>query len=490
MRIVHIASEAVPWAKTGGLADVAGALTAYLARAGHDVTLVIPLYRSIREAGFDLGSVERELGPAELGVDASAVIRAVPAPDGLRLRLVDAPDLYERDGLYGDSTGDYPDNLRRYSVLCRAAWCSLDAAPDIVHAHDWQAALVPVLLRAGLPPGARAAAEGRPASVFTVHNLAYQGRFPPSEWPLTGLPEDWYAPDRLEYYGGINLLKGGLIAADRVTTVSPTYAREISTPEFGFGLEGVIRGLPRPVEGILNGIDTEVWNPAADPFLGRPYDPADPSGKAAAKRELQEEFDLPTDASTPLFGFVSRLVDQKGLPLFEALADRLGGMPAQFVFLGRGEPRYEHLMEELGARFGNVGSRVTFSERLAHLIEAGSDFFLMPSAFEPCGLNQMISQRYGTVPIVHAIGGLADSVVPVNPETLENGTATGIVFRSYDPEAFAAALDSALELFSGKAELQRVIEAGMRVDFSWDASGREYERLYERMLDGSVDTTE
>ena len=489
MRIVHITSEAVPWAKTGGLADVAGALTAYLARGGHEVTLFLPLYRSIREAGFDLGSVDRELGPAELGVDASAAIRAVSAPDGLRLRLVEAPDLYDRDGLYGDRSGDHPDNLRRYSVLCRAALCSLDAAPDILHTHDWQTALAPVLLRAGPPPGATVLVESRPASVFTVHNLAYQGRFPASEWPLTGLPDEWYTPDRLEYYGGINLLKGGLIAADRVTTVSPTYAREISTPEFGFGLEGVIRALPRPVEGILNGIDTEVWNPAADPLLGHPYHPADLSGKAAAKRELQKEFDLYTDPSTPLFGFVSRLVDQKGMPLFEALAERLGGMPAQFVFLGRGEPRYEHLIEELGSRFGNVGARVTFSERLAHLIEAGSDFLLMPSAFEPCGLNQMISQRYGTVPIVHEIGGLADSVVPVNPETLKNGTATGIVFRTYDPEAFAAALESALGLFGRRAELRRVVEAGMRTDFSWDASGREYEQLYARMLDEAVDST-
>lgn len=489
MRIVHISSESVPWAKTGGLADVAGALTGYLSRGGHDVTLVLPLYRSIRDADFDLGSVERELGPAELGVEASAVIRAVSAPHGLRLRLVEAPDLYDREGLYGDGSGDYPDNLLRFSVLCRAALCSLDAVPDILHAHDWEAALAPVLLRAGLPAGATELAGGTPSTVFTVHNLAYQGRFPASEWPLTGLPAEWYAPDRLEYYGGINLLKGGLIAADRVTTVSPTYAREISTPEFGFGLEGVIGGLSRPVEGILNGIDTELWNPASDPFLGHPFDVTDLSGKAVAKRELQAEFGLPAEPATPLFGFVSRLVDQKGLPLFEALADRLGDMQAQFIFLGRGEPRYEKLIDDLGKRFGNVGSRVAFSERLAHLIEAGSDFFLMPSAFEPCGLNQMISQRYGTVPIVHEVGGLADSVVPVTPETIEDRTATGIVFRSYDPEALAAALNSALALFGRKDALQRVVDTGMKTDFSWDASGREYERLYTRMLDEAVDQT-
>ena len=280
-------------------------------------------------------------------------------------------------------------------MLCRAALCALGEPPEILHCHDWQTALAPVLLQAGLPPGAGALSGESPASVMTIHNLAYQGRFPAEAWADTGLPSEWFRPDRLEYYGGINLLKGGMIAADFVTTVSPTYAREIATPEFGFGLDGVIGALPRPVTGILNGIDTDTWNPADDAYLDTAFDAADRSGKADLKRELVAEFGLAAEPDLPVFGFVSRLVDQKGLPLFEALADRFATWPARFVFLGTGESRYERLIEKLAAGSPNVGSRVAFSERLAHLIEAGSDFFLMPSAFEPCGLNQMISQRYG-----------------------------------------------------------------------------------------------
>ena len=481
MRIVHICSESVPWAKTGGLADVAGALTSYLAQKGHEVTLFLPSYRSVREAGYEPGAQVLELGPAELGLPASAAIRPLEGPSGLEVRLVDAPELFDRTGLYGDASGDYPDNLRRFTVLCRAALCALDEPPEILHVHDWQTALVPVLLQSGLPPGARALAGKLPASVMTIHNLAYQGRFPADAWSDTGLPPEWFRADRLEYYGGINLLKGGMVAADCVTTVSPTYAREIATPEFGFGLEGVIGALPRPVTGILNGIDTVTWNPADDPFLDGAYDISDRTGKAGLKRELLAEFGLEADPDLPLFGFVSRLVDQKGLPLLEALADRFATWPARFTFLGSGEPRYERLIEKLATESRHVGARVAFSERLAHLIEAGSDFFLMPSAFEPCGLNQMISQRYGTVPIVHGVGGLADSVVPLSPEALADGRATGIVFRRFDPEAFGAAIDSALALYEKSAEMESVIQAGMAADFSWEASGRTYEQLYQQL---------
>jgi starch synthase len=456
------------------------------------VSLFLPLYRSIREAGFEAGPVERELGPSELGVPATAAIRSMANPTGPRVFLVDAPELFDRIGLYGDESGDYPDNLLRYSVLCRAALCAIDEVPDILHVHDWQTALTPVLLRAGLPPGAGAlAAEMEsgpgPRTVLTLHNLAYQGRFPREDWPHTGLPDSWFGPDRLEYYGGINLLKGGIVAADRVTTVSPTYAREISTPEFGFGLEGVIGGLPAPVAGILNGIDTGIWSPENDQFLPERYDARDRSGKASSKGELQRDFSLAVDPYVPLFGFVSRLVDQKGMPLIESLAERFRDWPAQFVFLGSGEPRYEQLIERIAASSGNVGARVAFSERLAHLIEAGSDFFLMPSAFEPCGLNQMISQNYGTIPIVHAVGGLADSVVALNDESLEAGTATGIVFRSFDPESLEAAIDRSIDLFAEPTAMDRLIRAGMAADFSWDSSGREYEKLYEEMMQGTHD---
>lgn len=483
MRIVQITPEAVPFAKTGGLADVAGALSDHLAGSGHDVTLYLPLYRMIREAGFEPGPVERRLGPADLGLPAEASIHSLPSLNELRVRVVDAPELFDRDGLYGSGGVDHPDNLFRFAVFCRAALCAVEEPPDILHMHDWQSALAAVLLRSGLPPGARAISARLPASVITLHNLAYQGRFAEAAWPETGLPDDWYRPDRLEYYGGINLLKGGLITADRVTTVSPGYAKEISTPEFGFGLEGNIQTLSHPVVGILNGIDTSVWNPADDPFLDTPYDVEDRSGKAAAKQDLQREFGLPESPDVPLFGLVSRLVDQKGIPLIEALEQRFGDWPAQFVFLGNGEPRYERLIQQLDRDNLNVGSRVAFSEPLAHLVEAGSDFFLMPSAFEPCGLNQMISQRYGTVPVVHRVGGLADSVVAITPETLDDSSATGVVFEPFDPEALAGAILAALDLFARPGVMANVIRTGMETDFSWQASGHRYEELYERLLE-------
>ncbi len=441
MRIVQISPEAVPFAKTGGLADVVGALSAYLARSGHEVTLFLPFYRMIREAGFEPGPVELELSPADLGLPAEASIRSVPSASGLSVRVVDAPELFDRDGLYGVEGADHPDNLLRFSVFCRASLCAVEESPDILHVHDWQSALAAVLLRSGPPPGAAAIQERRPASVLTLHNLAYQGRFAEEAWQETGLPDDWYRPNRLEYYGGITLLKGGIVTADRVTTVSPGYAEEISTPEFGFGLEEHIQALSHPVEGILNGIDTAEWNPADDAFLSTPYDVGDRAGKAPAKRELQREFGLPVSPDVPLFGLVSRLVDQKGISLIEALELQIGAWPAQFVFLGTGEPRYERLIEQLDRDNPNVGSRVAFSEPLAHLVEAGSDFFLMPSAFEPCGLNQLISQRYGTIPIVHRVGGLADSVIAITPQTLADGSATGIVFEPFEPGALAARHD-------------------------------------------------
>lgn len=484
MRILQISPEAWPWAKTGGLGDVVGALSAHLAERGHEVTVVLPLYRVVREAGFEVGPPLRALGPEQLGLPARATIRPLETGSALRARVVDAPELYDRDGLYGTGATDHPDNLLRFSVFVRAALgVAAEEAPEVVHAHDWQSALAPVVLRAGLPPADRIAGGG-PVSVLTLHNLAYQGRFPVESWPDTGLPAEWLRPDGLEYFGGINLLKGGILAADRITTVSPRYAREIATSEFGFGLEGVIASLPHPVEGILNGIDVSVWNPGADPHIPAPFGPADPAGKAEAKAALQREMGLPERSDVPLFGFASRLVEQKGLGLVDALRDRFATWPAQFALVGVGEGRYERLLLDLAESAPNVASRVVFSERLAHLVEAGSDFFLMPSAFEPCGLNQMISQRYGTVPVVRRVGGLADSVTEVTPGTLAAGTATGILFDDFDPDALAWGIGTAIELYGRPEALRAVREAGMRADFSWEASGRRYEDLYERLRAG------
>jgi starch synthase len=482
VRILQLSPEVVPCAKTGGLADVVGALSGYLAGRGHEVTVALPFYRAVREAGHEAGPPVAELGSAELGVPARAAVRRLRVDAPFRVWVIDAPELFDRDGLYGVGATDHPDNLLRFSVFVRAALHAASAAPpELVHAHDWQAALAPAVLRSGAAPW-RDPGEGGPVSVLTLHNLAYQGRFPAESWAETGLPDEWFRPDRLEYYGGINLPKGGILAADRVTTVSPRYAREIATPEFGFGLEGVIGGLSRPVEGILNGIDVDAWNPADDPYLPARYGPGDLSGKSEAKSLLQRELGLPELADVPLFGMVSRLVEQKGLGLVEALRDRFPGWPAQFALVGAGEPRFERVLRELDGAAPNVGARVVFSERMAHLVEAGSDFFLMPSAFEPCGLNQMISQRYATVPVVHRVGGLADSVVDATPEALAAGTATGIVFEQFDPSALAWGIEAAIELYGRPGTLAALRETGMRADFSWEASGRRYEELYETLL--------
>ena len=283
----------------------------------------------------------------------------------------------------------------------------------------------------------------RPATLLTIHNLAYQGTFPASAASAIDVPTAVRVAGRMGPDGGMNLLAAGIVTADRVTTVSPRYAREITTPGYGHGLDAVLGELEPPVLGILNGIDTGAWNPAADAYLPAPFDDTDPSGKAEAKRALQSEFGLSTEPSVPVFGLVARLVEQKGIDLIVSLADELGAAPAQFVFLGTGAPEYETALTDLAEQHPNIATRIEFSDRLAHLIEAGSDFFLMPSRFEPCGLNQMISQRYGTVPIVHRVGGLADSVVHASPEAIADGTATGIVFRNHDTPGLRWAIDYA-----------------------------------------------
>jgi starch synthase len=476
MRILHIASEAVPWAKTGGLADVVGALCSHLAAFGHDVALALPLYRDLHAPGPEPG------GPAvavSAGAGQSARVLPTRYPGGIEVWWVDAPELFHRDGLYGTADGDYPDNALRFATLVRAA---LDATrvlnwhPHVIHAHDWQSALAPIYVARG-----RSDAPAHPAvaTVLTIHNMAYQGVFSVEAARAAELPEsEW-----LHQGGGVGLLKGGILAADRVTTVSPRYAREIETPRFGFGLDPWIAGLDPPVAGILNGIDTDVWNPAADPMLPASYDVADLRGKRECKVALQEEMDLPVDLEVPLFGMVSRMVGQKGLSLVEALGDELVERDAQFAFLGTGERHYERLVESLAKRHAGVAAHLAFSEELAHRIEAGADFFLMPSEFEPCGLNQMISQRYGTPPIVHRVGGLADSVTHASPEAVEAGEATGIVFDHFDAPALSWAVDYAADLFTRPAALAGIIRTGMLRDFSWDRAVREYERLYREAVE-------
>lgn len=476
--ILMVSPEAVPFAKTGGLGDVAGALPLALARLGHRVTLVVPRYRHV-EAGsflerlpisiagrtFDVGVWE-----ASLGEGATAI-------------LLECPELYGRADLYGTGNSDYPDNAVRFALLSRAALefgARMAVRPDVVHAHDWQTGLVPVYLRTlyrGHPT------LGDVGSVFTIHNLAYQGLFAPSWLPALDLEWDLFGIEGIEYWGKVSFLKGGINFSDVITTVSPRYAKEIQTPEFGFGFDGILSRRAKHLVGILNGIDTSVWDPQADRFLPIPYGPSTLKAKRANKRALLEVTGLPTDAATlrrPLVGMVSRLVDQKGFDLLAALEPDLLDLDATYVLLGAGEERYQEQWRRLAAEHPRkVAVRIGFDEQLAHLIEAGADLFLMPSRFEPCGLNQMYSLRYGTVPVVRATGGLDDTIENWNPRTRRG---TGFKFKEGSPAALLSTLRKALELYGDRAAWRSVQLAGMARDHSWEASAAEYSTVYEKAI--------
>ncbi len=480
-----IGSEAVPFSKTGGLADVLGSLPTAIARLGWDVTVVMPRYRGVID-GILVGRVPLKVGgyvcePAFFEVPLGAG-GEVPLAAGGRVLLVDVPDLFDRESIYG-AGADYPDSPRRFAVLARAAfeWCAVHGTrPSIVHAHDWQGGLAPVYLKTFY--AAHPVLGGVP-SVFTIHNLAYQGLAEPDWLPRLDLPWSLFAVEGLEFWGRISLLKGGINNADLVTTVSPTYAREIQTPEFGFGFEGILRRRADELVGILNGVDTERWDPARDPHIPEPYTADDLTGKRAAKRTLLERYGLVADAalSRPLIGLISRMVDQKGFDLLASLGDELAGLDASFVVLGSGEPLYQDFWTSMAERYPDrIGVRIGFDEPLSHLIEAGADVFLMPSRFEPCGLNQMYSLRYGTVPVVRAVGGLADTVVNHDPRTRRR--ANGFSFDAATPEALLDALSRALAVFGTPRVWQRLQSVGMRQDHSWHRSAREYVRMYEKLL--------
>ena len=466
-RILMVASEAAPFAKTGGLGDVLGSLPPALARLGDEVAVILPRYRGIgvpRERIWD--GLWIQAGPFTYIVGIDQVVR-----QGVRYLFVDCPVLYDRAGLYADGGGDYGDNHIRFAVLCQAA---LQVArnifrPDVFHAHDWQAGLLPVYLRenySGDPTffGTR--------TVFTIHNLGYQGVFPGV--PLRDLTLDpaLFHSEGLEFYGHTNFLKAGIVWADLVTTVSPTYAREIQTPEFGFGLDGLLLSRSAKLIGILNGADYDEWNPETDPYLPANYSVEDLSGKQECKLNLLREMGLSTDnPSRPLIGIVSRLAYQKGMDLAAQIAPWALDRGAALVVLGSGDPALEGIFRSLSDTYpGSAAVRVGFSEGLAHRIEAGADMFLMPSRYEPCGLNQIYSLRYGTVPVVRSTGGLEDSVDEV----------TGFKFRSLSPEAIKASLDAALDAYADREAWTDRIRSGMTKDFSWDASARAYQRLYER----------
>ncbi|HYN94812.1 MAG TPA: glycogen synthase GlgA [Pilimelia sp.] len=475
MRILFVASEGLPFAKTGGLADVLAGLPKALVKLGHDVAVVLPRSRGAIESArvtprtvvpsMSIGLGSRLRFPAVLGAER----------DGVEYFLVEDPEYFDREHLYGTAAGDYPDNPQRYAELCRVAVEIAKGVwpPDVIHCHDWQAALVPVLLRTSYAddPALRAV-----RCVLTVHNLGYHGQFGPDVLARVGLPEALHQIDHLEYYGDINYLKGGLVHADYLTTVSRRYAREIQTPERGHGLDGVLALRRERLVGILNGADYTEWSPESDRHIQAPYDADDLTGKGLCRADLLSQFGLPSTTTDPVLGMVSRLVDHKGFDLVSTAVDAIVEAGFALVVLGTGQARYEATLRALAERYPDrVGVRIGYDEGLAHKVIAGSDMFLMPSYEEPSGLTQLYSLRYGTVPIVRATGGLDDSVEAHDPPAT---VGTGFKFSEYTTAAMLSCIRRARAVYDARPTWRQLQRTGMRADFSWHRPAQEYVGVY------------
>jgi starch synthase len=473
MRILFVASEALPYAKTGGLADVIEALPRALVKLGHDVAVLLPKYRGVKANSVILPSMTIPQG-TRLRFPA---IANGGTHRGVRYFFLDDPFYFDRDGIYGDRNREYPDNAERFTEFSRAA---IELAkqiwrPDLIHCHDWQTAMVPVLLRSSY--GDDPAVRDIPV-VFTVHNIGYHGIFPKEALERAGIPAGVFHPGGIEFFGNVNFLKGGLVFSDYLTTVSPKYAEEIQTSEFGFGLEGVIRTRSEHLVGILNGVDYSTWSPEKDTLTPMKYSVKDLAGKLVCKEALLDEFKLLKDnLHRPVMGIVSRFADQKGFDLIARIAPDLLEEDLLLAVLGTGERKYEEMFRALASDFpGRVGAVIAYDNRLAHLMEAGADMFLMPSRYEPCGLNQIYSLRYGTVPVVRATGGLDDTIEAFDPE---HGNGTGFKFVEYTGAALMEAIRQALHFYSDEGVWKRIQLNGMAKDYSWNTSAAEYAKLYE-----------
>jgi starch synthase len=474
LRILFVASEGLPFSKTGGLADVVEALPKALVAQGHEVAVVLPRYRGTKATAVVMPSLTIPMGGARLRFPAIADGTLL---SGVRYYFVDDPAYFDREGLYGGSAGDYPDNAERYGEFCHAAIeISKHVWPaDVFHCHDWQTALVPVLLRTSY--GDDPLVKDTPV-VFSIHNMGYHGQFTKDVLERVGLPQVLFHPAGIEFFGSVNLLKGGLVYSDYLTTVSRKYAEEIQTPEYGYGLDGVVRGRADRLVGILNGVDYGAWNPEKDNLIAARYSAKDLSGKQVCKQELLDLFGLSHDhLERPLIGIVSRFADQKGFDLIAEKAHELMRENLVLVVLGTGERKYEDLFRALGAAYpGRVGVKIAYDNAMAHKVEAGADMFLMPSRYEPSGLNQMYSLKYGTVPIVRATGGLDDSIEPFD---VEHGTGTGFKFKEYSGDALLYAVRQALHHYMDERIWKRIQLNGMAKDFSWKGPAAEYANLYE-----------
>lgn len=478
MRILLASSEVHPFSKTGGLADMVGALAKALAAAGHEVAVVTPLYNGIRAKFPEIERLDWEMTLPLGAENVSGEVWVRRAGERLTTYFIHHAGFFQRDSLYQENGADYPDNAQRFlffdkAVVHLARYLPLQ--PEIVHVHDWQTGFVPLFIRH------QADQEGwgnAPPVCLTIHNLAYQGAFAAAAYALTNLPRDYFTPTGVEFHGLVNCLKTGIVFADTVTTVSPRYAREITTEEFGNGLDGVLRQRQADLVGILNGVDYEEWNTTHNPFLPHPFNARRLDGKAACKAELQRELSLPANPGVPLFGSITRLTEQKGVDIQLAALEEMLAADLQFVLLGSGAPRFEAGYRRLARRHpGKVAVRIGFDQALSHRIEAGIDFFLMPSQFEPCGLNQMYSQRYGTIPIVRVTGGLDDTVVDV---TEDPDRATGIKFTEYSSRALAKAIRKALALYAVPTLMGHYRQNGLLTDFSWERTETAYAAIYRR----------
>ena len=472
-KVLMVASEANPFAKTGGLADVIGSLPAELAALGDEVAVVMPRYRTVK-----VESVSRiyDVLPVWLNNKRYDAQLMTATERGVPFYFVDCPLLFDREGLYGDAAGDFPDNAVRFAAFSRAALSVMRFVfrPQVVHCHDWQSALVPVYMRTLFDRdptfiGIRC--------LFTIHNLGYQGLFPKETLADIGLDGSVFDPEHLEFFGRLNYMKGGLVYSDYLSTVSHGYAHEIQTPEYGFGLDGVLRARAERLLGILNGVDYQEWSPETDQFIAAHYSTDDLTGKQVCKRDLLNEFGLPSEAiDRPLIGIVSRFTSQKGFDLIAQAAAQLASEELNLVALGSGDPDYEQLFRDLAAVHpGTIAVKFGYNNPLAHKIEAGSDMFLMPSRYEPCGLNQIFSLRYGTVPIVRATGGLDDTI----------DSSTGFKFTDYTGQALLGTVHEALAAYANREQWTTMMVRGMQKDYSWKASAGEYSRLYREMAAGT-----
>lgn len=484
MKILFVAPEGVPFSKTGGLGDVMGGLPKELAALGHEVAVLLPRYRGTKTYATTVhASLTVPLGS---GLRFPSVVGGF-LQDGVRYFFLDDPEYFDRETLYGGPAGDYPDNPERFAEFSRAAleFAKIVWRPDVIHCHDWQTALVPVFLRTVYADDPVLASV---PCVLTIHNMGYQGLFERSVLGRVGLPERLFSMDALEFYGRVNFLKGGIVYTDWLTTVSRRYGEEIQTPEFGCGLEGVIRSRSERLVGILNGVDYSAWSPENDGLIARNYSSTDLAGKRVCKRDLLREFHLPEGRSDQmLVGVISRFVDQKGFDLVLEAAERILEQDLRIVALGTGMPEYEAFFRTLAAKHPQMVSvRIAYDNTLAHKIEAGADLFLMPSRYEPCGLNQIYSLRYGTLPLVRATGGLDDTVEPFDVET---GAGTGFKFEDYSARALLGALNQALGAYRDTATWRRLQRNAMSRDFSWKASALRYISLYDKAQKGRIPRT-